>query len=196
MKFQTQLAPHDFAWHRGFAAQGDIDPSAWADELFGADVPGPWLTCYMIRRFGWPNLHSDSYKQFCSWALTTPIDGLWVAVTPYLGHDGLTDAHAHNLHFGVRFSKTLCDEVEADQQAAWRERETPSALTLRIREAVEAVLRDLLRPTYVRDINFSIFGDTERNPQAREKCGATIADPFVGAGRTPEQWFASLATKH
>lgn len=70
------------------------------------------------------------------------------------------------------------------------------AVAAGIREAVEAVLRDLLRPTYVRDINFSIFGDTERNPQAREKCGATIADPFVGAGRTPEQWFASLATKH
>lgn len=53
----------------------------------------------MLRRFGWPNSGSDDYKNLCSWTITTPIKGLYLCVTPYLG-DG-------NYHFAFRFNKIV-----------------------------------------------------------------------------------------
>lgn len=93
--FSTSLAPADAGITGGFKAGGAVDLHKLADELFGAAVSGPWLTCYMLRRFGWPNIGSDDHKEIASWALTTPISGLFLSVSPYLG-----DA---NFHFGVYF---------------------------------------------------------------------------------------------
>ncbi len=65
-------------------------------------IPGGTLTAYMIRRFGWPNEGSDDHKELCAWTLTTPMEGLFLSVSPSLS--GST-ASGSNLHFAVRFTK-------------------------------------------------------------------------------------------
>ncbi len=60
----------------------------------------------MIRRFGWPNSGSDADKNLCSWSLTTPVDGLYLLVTPYLG--------GSNLHFAVRYNKAVQAALRRD----------------------------------------------------------------------------------
>jgi len=104
--FTSSLISAKAAAISGGYASGSINPAKIADELFGGEAPGPWLTCYMLRRFGWPNEGSDPYKNFCTWTLTTPMDGLYLAVTPYLG--------GSNLHFAVRFSEEVGRKLESD----------------------------------------------------------------------------------
>lgn len=88
-----------------------------ADEVYGQPVSGPWLACYMIRRFGWPNIGSDGHKDLCSWMLTTPIAGLYLVVTPYVG--------SGNHHFAVRFTKEIGAKIDTSpgRAAFFRRRE-------------------------------------------------------------------------
>lgn len=271
-RFETSLKPPKTKWVGGYKA-GAIDPSKIADEVMG-QVDGPWLTCYMLRRFGWPNFGSDDYKELCSWSLVTPLPGLWMTVTPYLG--------GGNLHFGVLFDAETGRELERDpgRESFWRRRERairawwkrdggklyalgtgdpndtsggdelvrhgnseeggkvwglwkrPSAMKevqtladdsmlfwwlaefiadkhpevdvprqlnereLKCREsafmrrakaAIAATMRDLLRPTSVRDIGFSVLG--------RDEGKGPGAPCFEGAGRTPEYWYSAKARR-
>lgn len=284
-KFTTALAPANAKYHGGYSAGAFINPSRWADELLGSSIPGPWLCCYMIRRFGWPNIGSDPHKDLCAWSLTTPIEGLYLTVRPYMGHDGQEKQapFCGNLHFGVRFTREVGDELDRDPQRErywakrdkairrWWDREgmrlyifaeskdpedksllvklwgskddmvvglyrrsedcdlkmrslpakvhpyfffwmaeflgeqhpsvlpkwkgratpTPTAFQRRARAAIEATLRDLLRPVRVRDIIISPFGDVERRDTAREKCGGLPeVEPFEGAGAAPSYWYS------
>lgn len=115
-RFETSLKPPKAKWVGGYKS-GAINPGEIADEVMG-QVDGPWLTCYMIRRFGWPNFGSDDYKELCSWSLVTPLPGLWMTVTPFLGGGS-------NLHFGVLFDAETGRELERDpgRESFWRRRE-------------------------------------------------------------------------
>lgn len=271
-KFQTELMPSKMKLAGGFGSSGNINPSKLADEVFGEAVPGPWLACYMIRRFGWPNLGSDPYKNLFSWALTTPFPGLYLTVTPYLG--------GSNLHFGACFDKAaqreiyhdpgreswlkrrddavrkwwlqtgrktlsfgvgkiegdedtlafeyhceeekglvwglwerkpehsargipkrngwvfwwLTDEVIPEVSPKWKapkmtKRERAMRVTpaqKRMIRALEVTLADLLRPTNVRDIEFTPFGDIERTPEAIKRfSGQEHVRYFADAGHSP-----------
>lgn len=88
----------------GGCSSGELNPSKLSRPL-GA-IPGPWLACYMLRRFGWPNRNSDDYKQLCTWILTTPVKGLYLTVTPYLGEDGRRETPS-NLHFGYAYDRVI-----------------------------------------------------------------------------------------
>lgn len=272
MKFQTSLASDNASICGGFGASGSIDPSTWADELYKGAVSGPWLCCYMIRRFGWPNCGSDDYKQLCSWNLTTPLSGLYLCVTPYLG--------GSNLHFSVMFNKAIGAKINQDpgrdsflrrlrkstmhwwssegrklyvfgkgkkaddedelvfsvgedgehvwgfwrRTSAHRGRDNSpnvdwlsfvelieefhpevrlpkmtkrekanriSPFDKRVRAAIEATLLDLLRPTSVRDIRFTPFGNIEKTPEAVGRySNQADAGRFTGAGHTPKYWFS------
>lgn len=286
-RFTAALAPPNAKYAGGYSAGAFVNPSRWADELFGASMSGPWLTCYMIRRFGWPNIGSDAHKDLCAWCLTTPIAGLYLVVRPYMGHDGQREKPSPfcgNLHFAVRFSKEVGVELERDREREryWKKRDKaierwwnregrnlyafgegeteedkatlvhrwgekdgkvaglykrpedfkpqklrlhskirdmwfwwmaeflreahpdivpdpkvymgerkPSAFQRRARAAIEATMRDLLRPVRVRDIPISPFGDPERNDLAKEKCGELRqVEPFEGAGNAPSYWYS------
>lgn len=272
-KFTPALAPLTAKIAGGYSSNGIIDPDLWADEVFGAGIPGPWLAVYMLRRFGWPNAGSDDYKNLCSWCITTPVEGLYLLVTPYLGEasGNLLGLSSRNLHFGVRFSREVGTELNRDSEIekCWVRREkairrwwdsegsdlyvfgsgdpTEDALVLksvekdgkvyglwkrpdgykrrqklpaignqlffwwlaeyikkahpgvlpefkpeprgltafqrRAKQAIEKVLKDLMRPTYVRDVGFSPLGHgSGKGP---------VAEPFEGAGHTPEYWFST-----
>lgn len=110
MKPFLTSAPEHPKWEGGYGG-GTISPHDLADSLFKESISGPWLTCYMLRRFGWPNMGSDDYKNLMSWALTTPVEGLFLSVTPYLG--------GSNLHFGILFTEQVHRKTDYD---AGRER--------------------------------------------------------------------------
>lgn len=104
--FLTNSPPtSSLKWDGGYKG-GTISPKTLSDDLFGEDIQGPWLTCYMLRRFGWPNVGSDDYKELMTWALTTPIKGLYLSVTPYLG--------GSNLHFGILFTNAVERKIDHD----------------------------------------------------------------------------------
>ena len=67
----------------------------------------------------------------------------------------------------------------------------PTAFQRRARAAIEAVLKDLLRPVRVRDIIISPFGDVERDETAKKLCAdQPEAERFKGAGCAPEYWYS------
>jgi len=105
-RFVAELCPKKTRFAGGYAS-GSIDPGTIADSLGFGTVSGEWLTCYMLRRFGWSNVGSDSHKNLCTWCLTTPIAGLFLTVTPHLG-----GGSGRSLHFGVRFDKAAGEALE------------------------------------------------------------------------------------
>lgn len=104
--FETKLAQLEDEGTLQGCSSGELNPSKLAAELLTThEWSGPWLACYMLRRFGWPNIGSDDYKELMSWALTTPMEGLYLTVTPYMGRDQqlLRNGQASGvdaLHFG------------------------------------------------------------------------------------------------
>lgn len=284
-------APAKYKCDGGYSS-GTIHPSKIATELFKGEIPGAMLCCYMLRRFGWPNEGSDSYKSLMSWSLTTPIKGLFLSVTPYLGaRGGPPEKHCSNLHFGIRFTEEIGRKIDLDRgreqffkryrsaiMGWWRKKgiklyawcvghevedksnlvhewgectkkkgyiyglyrrteeikwkgDLPKQLMMvewwleklikekhpevRIpkmskrerslignpfrRECEQAIRRtmlDLLRPTNVRDISFTPFGDIEREPEAIQRYNKQgHVDYFIGAGNTPEYWFKHATMK-
>lgn len=303
IKFQSALAPIKSGITGGYGSGPNVNPGKWATELYGGEMSGPWLCCYMLRRFGWPNEGSDDYKNLCSWVITTPMPGLFLSVTPYLGHGGSPKEaaenakfHCSNLHFGVRFNKAVRDKIEIDpgreryakRKRAWLvnwwkktgqklytfgctkrddpaetlvheyaednkrkgfvwgwykrkpehdkisqknreawlkndmaiwfglayliEKQHPEAKPPRmtkwekstrvngfgkqVEKAIKATLSDLLKPTNVRDISFTPFGDIERTPEAVKRYTKQASVRyFVGAGNTPEYWYKHATPK-
>jgi len=119
-KFQTQLA--------AFPKTGlyvpsclSIEADTIAEKVIQAPIPGEWLTVYMLRRFGWPNLGSDDYKDLMRWMVTTPMPGLYVAVRPYLGKN----SSKQSLHFTTFATKPLATKLGVDpvRDAYWKARE-------------------------------------------------------------------------
>jgi hypothetical protein len=275
-KFTARLAPRRAKWDSGYADGPGLNLTKIAEEVYEEKVPGPWLAVYMLRRFGWPNTVSDDVKDLCSWMLTTPLAGLYLVVTPYLGGGG-------NLHFAVRFTREVGNKVDgypgsvsfvrrreaavrrwwdqhgcelyivgqgkiegeendlvhkaegsekdgkvwgvwkrlpaderqrfgkakADPMMLWwltefitakhPEADIPSKMTdaekahahtafqARAVAAIKRTMRDLLRPTSVRDVEFGVFGRNHKRtsgPQAKR---------WEGAGNTPEYWFSPHA---
>jgi hypothetical protein len=288
--FETTAPAHP-KWDGGYGS-GRISPSDIATQLFKGEIPGAMLCCYMLRRFGWPNTGSDEYKNLMEWDLTTPIPGLLLSVTPYLGATGEhkfkpnDEFSCANLHFGIRFTKevnrkidydagrehwfkrhnkfimdwwhktgiklycwghgdkegdrdelvhTFCDDHKNPGKVfgLWRRtssmkrkgdihpkaqmvewwlgeliKEKHPEVTLpkmtshecrtignpfrrKCETAIRHTMLDLLRPTNVRDISFSVFGNIERAPEAIKRYkNQKPAGYFEGAGNTPEYWFS------
>lgn len=270
----------------GFASGACLRLKEIADKAFGSPVPGPWLTCYMIRRFGWPNIGSDDYKQLCTWVLTTRIPGLYLGVTPYMGESNLHFSVLYNEKTGVIIEEdpareamikkrwaavqkwwkkdghklytigyvedgdakeTLVveyEQVERDGKpwtyGLWKRRpEHPEQKELgeeksggwqlwgmtrlltrdhpevklpavamkrkqtekqkEIQRALAEAMQDLLRSTYVRDINFNAFGRTDkesRSPKTPKAKPEAKPAYFEGAGYTPEGWLEKERTNH
>ncbi len=114
--FQAQLIPSALAASNiGFGSSGSFNPNKWADELFQAEMPGPMLACYCLRRFGWPNEGSDPHKNFMTWTLTTPMKGIYLCITPYMGHQtGDEPAEIRHMHFGLRYPERMESKFAGD----------------------------------------------------------------------------------
>lgn len=61
----------------------------------------------------------------------------------------------------------------------------------RCEQAIKVTMLDLLRPTNVRDLSFSIFGDIEREPEAMKRYkNQKAAGYFEGAGNAPSYYYS------
>lgn len=291
--FETKLANVNDARLGGYAGGPGGCPGEFATQLFKDEITGPWLLAYMLRRFGWPNSGSDPYKNLMSWVLTTPVQGLFLCVTPYLGHadekfiyDPKEKFHSANLHFAWRLTKEIKRKLHADpgrdaffkrqheaishwwkntgiKLYAWgiglkegdpdelvheysdcevkgkpmvaglwrrtvtvkgrcdipkqahmvdwwldellkkhhpevklpkmRKRERlrrQNRFQIQARRAMVAAMKDLLRPTNVRDISFTPFGDINWSPKAvKHYTNQESAGYFPGAGMGPEYYY-------
>lgn len=244
----------------GFGASSIIDPDQWAEQMGIEPISGAWLCAYCIRRFGWPNIGSDDHKQLCTWVLTTPVNGFFLGVTPYLVEPSF-------MHFSVYFTEAVRPKIYEDPQAdavraeaeqiakewwestgkdryvlgttniprplalyvseseegvcgfyertpeeppqdfptenvnwaAWLIRELirerhpdevtfpkhelgprqPTPFQIECKKAVQTVVKDLLRPTYVRDVYFTPHGNTDPDESG-------TAEPFEHAGIAPK----------
>jgi hypothetical protein len=104
--FSAKLMPEATKLAGGFSSGGEFCLASIADEVFDGAPSGAMLACYMIRRFGWPNAGSDDEKNLCEWDITTPVPGLFLSVTPYMGPS--------NLHFGIRYTSDVGDKLMQD----------------------------------------------------------------------------------
>lgn len=126
MNFQPESVLPEFETG---AASGTVKPARLAAQV-GCAPHGAWLTAYMLRRFGPPLCGCDDYKHLCAWCLTTPMPGVWLLVSPYLGDEGRitgkgTIYEKGGLSFGYRFGKGIderCGPTAAQMQPAldWR----------------------------------------------------------------------------
>lgn len=113
------------------AAAGSINTyDLWERALTGADASfGAWLFAIMFRRFGPPCAGSDGYKDLACWYLTTPLEGVALRVTPYLG---ARDAHSAGLSFGYWISPHRRRQIKRFEEAevtAWCKKFARHAMT-------------------------------------------------------------------
>jgi hypothetical protein len=116
-KFRAQVAKLKKGTHYQAASGGTF----WLSDLEKTILPGITganLFTYMFRRFGPATLGSDDYKSLCRYRITTPMPGLFLEVTPYVGR-------GHGLNFGYCLSTELNNAVMHEQDAPkkrlWRD---------------------------------------------------------------------------
>lgn len=83
--FRTALLDGFEGSWRGFRADGDLDVSELAEQVLGPTMHGGECFAYLFRRFGYPNIGWDDYKDLVQYLLSTPMTGLGLIVRPYLG---------------------------------------------------------------------------------------------------------------
>jgi hypothetical protein len=155
----TILTPgDDWEGSRG----GTIDPGplaarVWPDADYGRAF------AYLWRRFG-PPQPSDHHKQLCEYDLTTPDPevGFWLACNPstggmepggWLARARVREIMATDRH--ARYDWPLIDPTKGIYGGFAAPEGTP---TRRALDAIEAGMRDLLRPVFVRDVPINILG--------------------------------------
>lgn len=82
------------------------------DQHFGTTCNYGTLFTYLFRRFGFPNLGSDDYKEIACWALTTPLPDMVLTVSPSVG-----DWPRLSLRFLV--TEQAWDRVEREPREQW-----------------------------------------------------------------------------
>ena len=116
--FTTELARIK-SWKgiSGFGSSGDIHPGNVAALVFDKPPSGALLFAYLFRRFGYPNCGWDDHKNLVCYALTTPMPGLWLTVTPYLGDDGAgNEGRDCFLGWGVLMTRKVADVIDAPRR--------------------------------------------------------------------------------
>lgn len=113
---------------------------------------GPALV-YLMRRFGYPNIGSDAYKEVCDYLLPTGQDGAYLII-----HIEGTSAQLGLTVDKETRSALLAQMLPGHGQKLWVEETELGQACI---EACAATLRDLLRPVRVRDVWIDILGRTE-----------------------------------
>lgn len=191
-----------------------LDPGAVAEKIFGPDLKSSDLFLYLFRRFGIPLSEShDDYKEACSYWFTTPEPDLFLCVSIKAGAGACT---AFGYVLTQELSQSVRREIDdltkawRDEKAAWiaandipeseaderYKQEFPDKweeigklggpLCRQCNEALTAVFKDFLRPTYIRDEYFNVLGvvtseDFEINIDERTGDDVTLYKGFLTA---------------
>lgn len=134
-------------WHG--AKGGEIWPGDIAVKAVG-DINYGTLFTYMYRRFGPSEYGSDDYKDIAAWFLTTP--NHFVALTVSPNPSGCRHS------FGYMVNRNMFPYP-------WNENQIKL-----VTEALEAAIRDLLFPTYVRDVFINAAGKVKDEDVGEDHC--------------------------
>ena len=137
---------------------GTLSPGKISEDVFTEQLGGGDLFAYLFRRFGYPNVGWDDYKELANYVISTPMEDVFLEICPYLG------GPKTSLHFGYLVSTEidakLAQEMLKDRQKdtfAWKEWPTESYI-YRCSKALQEAIRDLERPVFVRDIPINCKG--------------------------------------
>jgi hypothetical protein len=168
------------------AGFGTLYPGAVAEEVFGPSLKSSDLFLYLFRRFGMPRNEShDDYKEACAYWFTTLNPDLFLHVSIKAGADTCT---AFGYVLTQELSRAVRREIDdlakawREEKAAWiAANDIPESeaddrykqqfpekweeignlagpLCRKCNEALTAVFKDFLRPTYIRDEYFNVLG--------------------------------------
>lgn len=174
-----------------------FNPGKQAEEIL-PHLSGGHLFAYLFRRFGYPNFDWDQQKNLVSYAITTPMKGVFLTITPYMGGDAQTSRSA--LMFGYCITSSIEDAYytcleTGGGHAAWQ----THPLHLEGNQALRRALQDLLRPVYVRDIAMTCYGqihedtDTPSHVEAYDTAGYALPDEFFQSIEIWEQFIDALS---
>ena len=127
------------------------DPDDAAREILGKperDVRGDQVM-YLFRRFGYPIHGWDDYKSITGYFLTTPDPDIILWCKPYSSPD---------LSFGFGISADLAQDAYRAAMTARGARWKSHSIYQRIDRAIRAAIHELLRPVYIRGVDYDILG--------------------------------------
>lgn len=165
---------------KGWSGRGGnyYDTSEAATKVF-AGAEGDFRAeqvMYLLRRFGYPIRGWDGYKDVIEYHLTTPDLDVALLCRP---------ASDLRWSFGFVLSKAFGLEAEKAERKWFTSRATTPIESLpvyqRIDSAIRAAMTELLRPVYIRDVDYNLLGRIEDSaPYARWK--AAERSPQAGYG--------------
>lgn len=140
MKWHAEIwnYPRHETWQG--AKGGQIWPGDIAIETIG-DINFGTLFAYMFRRFGPAEHGSDDYKDIANWFLTTPDKNVVLTVSP--NPSGCQHSFGYIVNKDVYIGRWDEDQIKL------------------IVGALKIAMKDLLFPTYVRDVFINAAGETE-----------------------------------
>jgi hypothetical protein len=155
-KFIARVAEFESGKRYTGGGSGVVDPGKVAAKEL-PNIKGGRLFAYLFRRFGYPTLGWDGYKQLVEYAITTPQSGLFLTITPYMAHDSdieLSDDLSVSLMFGYLMEQEVEHEIFA---LGWKQRKQ-STLVTSANKAIRIAVHDLLRPVNIRDYLINCYG--------------------------------------
>lgn len=133
---------------------GGYSPRRAAEDILPpteVDVRGNQFM-YLFRRFGFPIHGSDGHKDIASYYLTTPDKDVVLWCKPDASWFG---------SFGYGLSPALGAELEQTRSIWYQTRSRPwksHPLHFQIDLAIRAAITELLRPVFIRDVDYNITG--------------------------------------
>lgn len=168
-------------WHL-CGSDGVFSPHDLAKEIFDARREGEPQdrradqVLYLFRRFGYPVYGWDGYKSVIDYVLTTPDPDVVLWCKP---------ASAYWISFGYGVSDALRRDADI---AEWMWRSGPRDVEWerievyqRVYRAVRAAMRELLRPVYIRDVDYNYLGRV-RDGSPYGRLAAADCSPQAGYG--------------
>lgn len=184
MGYETELVTFDLANWSG-ASYGFFNPNRLADEILGQLDNGK-LFLYLFRRFGYPCYGWDGYKEVCEYFLTTPEPDCCLIIR-------ITGT-------SYEFGYSLSPEAEklCYQQPPWHDDPPQDSPAYKYHVALEAAIRDLLRPVEARDTLIGVNGRVDNKPGWTEISRPSVKPSYMAgygigaiteAFRKPDSWF-------
>lgn len=165
---------HQFDVSALLSDEDDIYRDPIFTPIFGKKLDYGHLFAYLFRRFGYPNIGWDDYKDHSRYILTTPREDVMISVRPYVG------SHTE-LHFCIMATKSAMEKYgdayrRKERPKTWQELEEPLRS---ICEAADVAGRDFLAPVCVRDCAINAVGYVTDDECAMFE---SFADVAISAG--------------
>lgn len=103
----------------------------------GEEIPQGSFFTYLFRRFGYPNISSDDYKELCRYILTTEHPGMLMSISPYAGGNS-------SISISFLLDPKIVDECRAYPYAAHHKHSTDFIKWIEDNDRVPDFVNDML----------------------------------------------------